>query len=72
MFFISTWVSVGVRIFQRSWGTLFQHECPQMAALRKCRPLLDQLGVEPGRISGSLARILVLLAVVGPIPWPRA
>ena len=30
------------------------------------RPLLDELGVEPGRISGSLARLLVLLAVVTP------
>jgi len=28
--------------------------------------LLDLLGVEPGRISGSLARLLALLAVVGP------
>src|ERR1700724_1815040 len=27
------------------------------------RPLLDVLGVEPGRISGSLARLLALLAV---------
>jgi hypothetical protein len=33
---------------------------------RQCRPLLDLLGVEPGRISGSLARLLALLAVVGP------
>lgn len=33
---------------------------------RECRPLLDLLGVEPGRISGSLARLLALLAVVGP------
>jgi hypothetical protein len=30
------------------------------------RPLLDVLGVEPGRISGSLARLLALLAVVAP------
>jgi hypothetical protein len=30
------------------------------------RPLLDLLGVEPGRISGSLARLLALLAVVTP------
>jgi hypothetical protein len=30
------------------------------------RPLLDLLGVEPGRISGSLARLLALLAVVAP------
>jgi hypothetical protein len=33
---------------------------------QKCRPLLDLLGVEPGRISGSLARLLTLLAVVAP------
>jgi hypothetical protein len=33
---------------------------------RECHPLLDLLGVEPGRISGSLARLLALLAVVGP------
>ena len=32
------------------------------------RPLLDELGVEPGRISGSLARLLVLLGVVAPYP----
>ena len=33
---------------------------------RECHPLLDLLGVEPGRISGSLARLLALLATVGP------
>ena len=33
-----------------------------------CRPLRDVLGVEPGRISGSLARLLALLAVVAPYP----
>ncbi|HLF84778.1 MAG TPA: ISKra4 family transposase [Blastocatellia bacterium] len=33
-----------------------------------CRPVLEQLGVEPGRISGSLARLLALLAVVAPYP----
>lgn len=33
---------------------------------KNCRPLLDRLGVEPGRISGLLARQLVLLAVVTP------
>lgn len=32
----------------------------------ECRPLLDLLGVEPGRISGSLARLLALLATVAP------
>ena len=30
----------------------------------ECRPLLDLLGVEPGRISGALARLLALLAAV--------
>ena len=39
---------------------------------RKCnynsRPVLEQLGVEPGRVSGSLARLLALLAVVAPYP----
>src|ERR1035441_10582227 len=30
------------------------------------RPLLDQLGVEPGRICGSLARLLAALTVVAP------
>lgn len=34
----------------------------------KCRPLLDLLGVEPGRISGALARLLTLLATVAPYP----
>jgi len=34
----------------------------------ECRPLLDLLGVEPGRISGALARLLVLLATVAPYP----
>jgi hypothetical protein len=32
----------------------------------ECRPLLDHLGVEPGRISGSLARLLVVLTVIAP------
>jgi hypothetical protein len=32
------------------------------------RPLLDLLGVEPGRISGALARLLALLATVAPYP----
>ena len=34
----------------------------------ECRPLLSLLGVEPGRISGGLARLLVLLAVIAPYP----
>lgn len=33
---------------------------------RECRPLLTLLGVEPGRISGSLARLLALMAAVAP------
>ena len=33
---------------------------------QQCRPLLDLLGVEPGQISGSLARLLAVLAVVAP------
>jgi len=45
---------------------LSRYRCP--TCQQECRPLLDQLGVEPGRISGSLARILVLLAVVAPYP----
>jgi hypothetical protein len=35
----------------------------------QCRPLLDLLGVEPGRISGSLARLLAVLAAVAPYPF---
>lgn len=34
----------------------------------ECRPVWDVLGVEPGRISGSLARLLALLAIVAPYP----
>lgn len=33
---------------------------------QKRRPLLEELGVEPGRMSGSLARLLALLGVVVP------
>jgi len=36
----------------------------------ECRPLLELLEVEPGRISGALARLLVLLATV--VPYPLA
>lgn len=35
---------------------------------RERRPLLEALGVEPGRISGSLARLLALLGTVAPYP----
>jgi hypothetical protein len=45
-------------------ATVVRYRCP--ACKNECRPLLDLLGVEPGRISGSLARLLVLLAVVAP------
>ena len=43
-----------------------RYRCPACKAER--RPLLELLGVEPGRISGSLARLLALLAVVAPYP----
>jgi hypothetical protein len=43
-----------------------RYRCP--SCHYECRPLLDRLGVEPGRISGSLARLLALLATVTPYP----
>jgi hypothetical protein len=43
-----------------------RYRCPDCGL--ECRPLLDLLGVEPGRISGSLARLLALLAAVAPYP----
>lgn len=43
-----------------------RYRCPPCRY--ECRPLLDLLGVEPGRISGALARLLVLLATVAPYP----
>lgn len=50
------------------WGRLQasvgRYRC--LACQDERRPLLDLLGVEPGRISGSLARLLALLAVVAP------
>ena len=45
-----------------------RYRCPPCRY--ECRPLLDLLGVEPGRISGALARLLVLLATV--VPYPLA
>ena len=52
------------------WGSLqalaSRYRCSRCK--RECRPLLDLLGVEPGRISGSLARLLALLATVAPYP----
>lgn len=55
-----------------SWLTRFgrlraaaaRYRCP--ACKQERRPLLEQLGVEPGRVSGSLARLLALLGVVVP------
>ena len=41
-----------------------RYRCPPCRY--ECRPLLDLLGVEPGRISGALARLLALLATVAP------
>ncbi len=55
-----------------SWLTRFGRLGTRAARYRcrscKCesRPLLDRLGVEPGRISGSLARLLALLGSVVP------
>jgi len=43
-----------------------RYRCPPCRY--ECRPLLDVLGVEPGRISGALARLLSLLATVAPHP----
>lgn len=41
-----------------------RYRCP--ACRRESRPLLDRLGVESGRICGSLARLLAVLTVVAP------
>jgi hypothetical protein len=50
------------------WGRLqaspARYRC--LPCKQECRPLLDLLGVEPGRICGSLARRLGLLAAVAP------
>ena len=50
--------------FGRLQASVARYRCPPCKNER--RPLLDLLGVEPGRISGSLARLLALLAVVAP------
>lgn len=50
--------------FGRLHAAVERYRCP--GCKQRCRPLLDLLGVEPGRVSGSLARQLVLLAVVTP------
>ena len=50
--------------FGRLHASVARYRCS--ACQDECRPLLDLLGVEPGRICGSLARLLALLAVVAP------
>src|SRR6266568_975429 len=57
-----SWVARFGRLHARVW----RYRCPNCRD--ECRPLLGVLGVEPGRISGSLARLLALLAVVAPYP----
>lgn len=55
-----SWVARSGRLH----ASVARYRCPDCKDER--RPLLDRLGVEPGRISGSLARLLALLAVVAP------
>lgn len=50
--------------FGRLSALVARFRCPVCKDER--RPLLDYLGVEPGRVSGSLARLLALLTVVAP------
>src|SRR3989442_9223999 len=50
--------------FGRLHAAVARYRCP--ACKEERRPLLDRLGVEPGRVSGSLAGLLALLAVVTP------
>jgi hypothetical protein len=52
--------------YGRLQAPVARYRCPPCHY--ECRPLLDLLGVEPGRISGALSRLLVLLAVVAPYP----
>ena len=52
-------------------GPVWKAQCTSFAVCLpnlpyECRPLRDLLGVEPGRISGSLARLLALMAAVAP------
>jgi hypothetical protein len=54
--------------FGRLRTRVARYRCP--ACHSECRPLLDLLGVEPGRVSGSLARLLALLAAI--VPYPLA
>lgn len=50
--------------FGRLSAAVARYRCP--SCKKQSRPLLDLLGVEPGRISGLLARRLTLLAAVAP------
>ncbi len=50
----------------RLHASVSRYRCPPCR--HESRPLLDWLGVEPGRISGALARLLALLATVAPYP----
>ncbi len=52
--------------FGRLRARVPRYRCPDCGY--ESRPLVDLLGVEPGRISGSLARLLALLAAVAPYP----
>jgi hypothetical protein len=56
---VSWWARLG-----KLWAPVARYRCAPCHY--ECRPLLDHLGVEAGRISGSLARLLVLLAVITP------
>ena len=47
-------------------ASVSRYRCPPCRY--ESRPLLDLLGVEPGRISGALARLLAALATVAPYP----
>ena len=42
------------------------YRCIEEGCGQTCRPLMDALGIETGRISGMLARLLALLGVVVP------
>jgi hypothetical protein len=56
---VSWWAGCG-----KLWAPVARYRC--VPCHYECRPLLNHLGVEAGRISGSLARLLVLLAVITP------
>ena len=47
-------------------ASVSRYRCPPCR--HESRPLLDLLGVEPGRVRGALARLLAVLATVAPYP----